>query len=121
MDLFRETFSDRKGSGDLPPRSTSNHPEGFLFPQGNAPNDSAINPSKPLTQGGVEDFEGDQVYRGEVVDYLILKLWVEDLPGKKHAENNYSPLFSTTVPAVIRTRAAFLNQPNPLCHFKGRM
>lgn len=86
MDLFREIFDDRKNYGELAPRSPSNRCEGFLSPEGNAPTDAPINLSKSLTEGSSEDFEESPVWRGEVVEGLILKLWVEDLPGKEHAE-----------------------------------
>ena len=87
MDLFREIFDDRKNYGELAPRSPSKRCEGFLSPQGNAPTDSPIKLCKSLTEGSSEDFEESQVWRGEVVEGLILKLWVEDLPGKEHAES----------------------------------
>lgn len=69
MGPSRESFSEAKNSvGSDPP---SSH-----FP---------IFPTGLLSDEAREDLEELQTTRGGFLDYLLLKLWVEDLPGKKYA------------------------------------
>jgi integrase/recombinase XerD len=69
MGPSRESFSEAKTSvGSDPPSSHFR-----IFPPG-----SLIDETR-------EDLEDLQTAHGGFLDYLLLKLWVEDLPGKKHA------------------------------------
>ncbi len=90
MDLSRETFSNHKYTRRLYPPNLPNYFEGFAAFEEYDTSRSTVFPSLSFIKNTLLTLSEQQTTRAtrrHLLEHLVGRLWLEELPGKKHAEH----------------------------------